>query len=120
MIRKTIIATAALLAFAAPAYAEPAQIDDGQSPRDAGAEIKDGSGTVGYDFSEPGSKPYVSPAPDKPGKDATEEEKAEYAKAKEKHDAEVAAAEASYRGSEYARLAAKAYRECIAAGKSLC
>lgn len=116
-IKQCIAAAAAGFAIVAgigaPAWAEPANIDDASGPRDAGAEVKDGSGTVGADFDTPTEIPSVGPAPKKPKADATEKEVAEYKTAVAEHERQIQA-RMQAKGTEHARLAAKAYRECIA------
>lgn len=99
----------------ATAHAEPAPIDDGSSPRDVGAEIDDGSGAPGPSFDEPVSIPSVGPAPVHPGPGATPQEIADYKAAVAEHDRQVNA-RTQAQSLEAARIAAKAYRDCINAG----
>lgn len=53
----TTILFLGILAAPAAAYAEPASIDDGSGPREVGAQIEDGSGTPGPNYSVPNPKP---------------------------------------------------------------
>lgn len=97
----------------ATAHAEPAPIDDGSSPRDVGAPIEDGSGTPGPSFDEPVSIPTVGPAPVHPGPNATDDELDQYNAALAEHNRQANARDRA-EAQEYARLAAKAYRDCLA------
>ncbi|CAM3739125.1 hypothetical protein ACXYTP_19155 [Tsukamurella ocularis] len=104
---------------AVPAWAEPAPIDDGSGPRSVGAEIEDGSGTPGPSFDTPVSIPSVGEKPSKPGPGATPAEVEAYAKALAAHEAQVSA-RTQAESLERARQIAKAYRDCINAGRELC
>lgn len=104
---------------AVPAWAEPAPIDDGSGPRSVGAEVEDGSGTPGPSFDTPVSIPSVGEAPTKPGPDATPDEIEAYEKAVAAHEAQVFA-RTQTESLERARQIAKAYRDCINAGRELC
>lgn len=97
----------------ATAHAEPAPIDDGSGPRDVGASIDDGSGTPGPSYDEPVTIPSVGPAPEKPGPGATQDEWDDYNAAVAEHDRQVNA-RAQAQALEAARIAAKAYAECLA------
>lgn len=116
-----------MIFYAAPvpsAGADPgtgggASIEDGSGPRSVGAEVQDGSGTPGPDFSTPIDIPSVGPAPEKPDEDAPQEEWDRYTEAKQRHDMEVRVREGRI-ALEEARLKAKAYRDCVATGKAVC
>ena len=112
-IRRTLAALAVAAMLAAPAHAEPAPIDDASGAIDNGAHIEDGSGTVGANFDEPVQIPSVGAAPVHPGPGATQDELDDYKAAVREHDAQVQAQQ-NARGQEHARLAAKAYRDCLA------
>lgn len=90
-----------------------AAIDSGSGPRTAGAEHEDGSGAPGPSFDTPVSIPSVGSAPEKPGKDATEEELKAYEKALAEHERQVNA-RSQAEALEWARIQAKEYRECLA------
>ncbi|MGC5027449.1 hypothetical protein ACLQ3K_22095 [Tsukamurella sp. DT100] len=110
---------AALLTTPAAAWADPAgagggaSIDSGSGPRTAGAEHEDGNGVPGPSFDTPVSIPSVGSAPEKPGKDATEEELKAYEKALAEHERQVNA-RSQAEALEWARIQAKEYRECLA------
>lgn len=71
------------------AGAEPASIDDGQSPRDVGASIESGSGTPGPSFKTPIDIPSVGSAPKAPASDASQAEWDKYAQDKRMYDQSV-------------------------------
>lgn len=82
------------------AHAEPAPIDDGSGPISNGAPIDDGSGTPGPSFDEPVSIPDVT---------------ADKTTDPDEYQRQVNA-RAQAQALEAARIAAKAYRDCINAG----
>lgn len=114
------------LVFGTPvAQADPAgtgggaSIDSGSGPRDVGAKIDDGSGTPGPSYDTPISIPSVGSKPEKPGPGATPAEVQAYDKAVKAYEQRVWDRKVA-EGAERARQIAKAYSECVAAGRSLC
>lgn len=115
-------AVLAALIFGTPtAHAEPggtgggAQIETGSGPRTAGAELDDASGTPGPSFDTPVSIPSVGDKPEKPGKDATDEELEAYEKAVASYEQRVFA-RSQAEALEHARQEAQRYRDCLARG----